>query len=89
MLQSVKGPAIVDNSPGEKVSIVSGMETGLPQPSSPTTLWKLAYIDGDVLPIFSYAGFTSTILVENLQCKIIEYDSTHRALILSYSRLND
>lgn len=36
------GPAIVDNSPGEKVSMVAGTITGSPQLSLPITLWKLA-----------------------------------------------
>lgn len=42
---------MVDNSPGEKVSIVVGMITGSPQSSLPMMLWRLAYMEGDVLEI--------------------------------------
>ena len=53
------GPAIVDNSPGEKVSMVAGTITGSPQLSLPITLWKLAWIEGDVLMIY-YGTFNNT-----------------------------
>lgn len=42
-------PVIVDNSPGEKATIVDGIDVE-PQSSPACRPWKLIYIDGDVLP---------------------------------------
>ena len=44
-------PVIVDNSPGEKATIVDGIEVE-PQSSPACRPWKLRYIDGDVLAPF-------------------------------------
>ena len=83
-----KGPAMVESSPGEKASIVAGIDPVdpcNPQKSHATVPWKLAYIEGEVLKYCLASASSKKDATSNSQRKIPSHDSAGwQAVILGY-----